>query len=306
MPSPLNNPLSYPMTHPHPPNHTPPNHRSDSPPDRITLHNATLVLSTMELEQYLFKATLYRVQPAGFKPQLEHLAGYVRQWEVSWLEPTDSVFTEVLRTSALTYLGVNLTAAPQVAVQLQVPGRAGELAAAMAQQSNIAEHQLTHIGEAGMNTVQLASTAGLAGLHLTGTRDVIMLTTNVSFKPDGGQSRAPAPLSRANGSAGGASGAPAPAAGVALDAQLRQFLADNVARAPQQRHMVMGIVTPPVALDLAYTLDLVALPAAMPAGYFSLVNIMATHLAQGPRAMQPDATVLLPDVWTHLLWSVPR
>jgi hypothetical protein len=250
-------------------------------------------VSTVELEQYLFLATLFRVQPAGFGAQLARVNSHVSVWDVSWVEATDSISTEVLTTPALSYVAVNITAQPAAAARLPLPRRGAAASGGGGNATLLDEYQLTHVGDTGLSSVVVDAgvSDGGGGGSAAGSRELIMLTTNVTFKQ---QPRAAAP--GAGGGGGNAS----------LHELLQAFLADTVARAPLQRHVVVGIVTPPVTLDLAYTQRLVALPPTMPPGYFGLVNVMAAHLAQGPRASQPDATVLLPDVWTHLLWSIPR
>lgn len=269
------------------------------------LVNCTLAVPTMVLEQYLFKATLYRVRPAGFTKQLELLTSYVSQWEVTWVEDTDGVHTAVFMARALSFVSVNITSQQVISVALPVPSRAN--LTAPSSPHSLTEYQLTHIGESGMHTVQLAPFGG-ADPNGPGARELIMLTTNITFRPDdapgqhaggsGSDGSSHSPSSSSSSSAG------APSA--ALYGQLRRFLANNVAHQSSQQHVLMGIVTPPVVLDLAYTQNLVQLPASMPAGYFGFVNLVALHLSQGPRAASPDATVLLPDVWTHLLWGIQR
>jgi hypothetical protein len=159
-----------------------------------------------------------------------------------------------------------------------------------ARQLGVPEYQLTHVGQEGLNAMPPEAPAGSD----TG-REVVMLTTNITFKA-------------ADAASAGSTALAAAGASALVDAdvagQLRKFLSGRVADTAVQ-HVLMGIVTPPITVDVAYS-TLVPLPPAMPAGYFGLVNMVMMHLPQGPRAAVADANVLLPDVWTHLLWSIPR
>lgn len=268
--------------------------RAEAESPRLVVDNCTLVVSTMALEQYLFKATLFRVKPAGFTEQLQRLSQYINVWSVSWMEPTESVYVEEFDSIAITFNSVNITAQPAIAVALPVPDRS-TMAGTMSQHA-LSEYQLTHVGQSGMHTMQLGPVGG-ADPNQVGARELVMLTTNVTFSPDGPSATA----------ATAATGPQSPAApDVMLYRQLRKFLATNVGSGALQQHVLMGIVVPPVTLDLAYSQNLVQLPPVMPPGHFALVNMVALHLSQGPRAASPDATVLLPDVWTHLLWSIQR
>jgi len=270
--------------------------RAEAESPRLVVDNCTLVVSTTALEQYLYKATLFRVKPAGFTQQLQRLSQYISAWSVSWMEPTDSVYVEEFDSIAISFNSVNITAQPAIAVALPVPDRS-TMAVTMSQHA-LSEYQLTHVGQSGMNTMQLGPVGG-ADPNQAGARELIMLTTNVTFSPD-------APSVPAATTATGAQSPAAAAPDVMLYRQLRKFLAANIGSGALQQHVLMGIVVPPVTLDLAYSQNLVQLPPAMPPGHFALVNMVALHLSQGPRAASPDATVLLPDVWTHLLWSIQR
>jgi hypothetical protein len=238
----------------------------------------------MAVQQYLFKATLYRVRPAGFAQQLSHLTQFISRWEVVWWDDIEAVHTETLRSSAAAMTSVNIMSKPMIATVLPLPDRSAMTSGSS--QYAISEYQLTHFGRAGMYSMMLAPFGG-ADPNNMGARELVMLTTNVTFKQD---------------SSNAASGSTA----LAMYQQLRKFLAANVAQGALQQHVVMGIVTPPVTIDLAYTQDLVRLPANMPPGYFGIVNVVMLHLSQGPRAANADANVLMPEVWTHLLWSIQR
>jgi hypothetical protein len=39
--------------------------------NRLSLNNVTLVLSHMDVEEFLYKATIYQIRPAGFTEQLQ-------------------------------------------------------------------------------------------------------------------------------------------------------------------------------------------------------------------------------------------
>lgn len=254
---------------------------------RLVVDNCTLVVSMLASEQFLFKATLFRVRPAGFSQQLQQLLGHVSRWDVSWVEDGDSVYTDAFYTTAVKFSRVLVSAQPMVAAALPLPIRSS----LPALQPGIPEYQLTHVGQEGLQVMQrMPSPAGSQG------REVVMLTTNLTLVT--GYASPPAAAAAVAGA--GAGSGPYPG----VDAQLRRFLATRVADTAVQ-HVLMGIVTPPIAVDVAYS-NLVRLPPAMPAGYFGLVNMVLLHLPQGPNASLPDANVLLPDVWTHLLWSIPR
>lgn len=255
---------------------------------RLVLENCTLVVSPLALDQYLFKATLFRVHPAGFTQQLQQLASYVSEWEVLWLEDDNSVITNAFMSSASAWHSVNMTAHPVIATALPLPDRSAIATAAVSQQL-LSEYELTH---AGFGAKRATALEQHRPLNPASSRDLIMLTTNITFKPAGG------------GDAGEKATAAPPSN--ALDAQLLRFLAANVGQQPPQQHTLLGIVTPPVTLDMSYSQDLVQLPPATPAGHLVFINVVMLHLSQGPKASSPDATVLLPDVWTHLLWGIQR
>jgi hypothetical protein len=270
--------------------------RNASLAPRVSLHNSTMVVANSELDEYLFRATLFLVQPHGFAKQLAHLASFITAWHVAWVEQNSVVHTSELATSVLHFLGVNMTETPQVAARLPLPARPARLTALTAAGPTV-QYQVTHVDEVGIVTEDLIAPADDA----PSIRDLVILTTNITFTNgaagDGHQPNS----SSASASGGATSHSPGD-----LDERVRALLATNLARMPKEQHAVMGIVTPPVVLDLSYAPALLPLPASMPAGYLTLVNLVAIHLPQGPRASQPDATVLLPDVWTHLLWSLPR
>jgi hypothetical protein len=251
---------------------------------RLVLENTTLVASTASLEQYLFQATLFRVRPAGFGQQLAHFLNYIDNWQVNWVEDSETVLTQHFDAAAIRFRVVNMTSRPVIAVPLPAPDRSSM--AVPDDPSDGPDYELTHISHSGMQTVQLAPYGG-ANRQGPGARELIMLTTNITYRGD---------------SAAGAAGD----AGHDVFKQLRAFLQQNLAEVALQQHVLMGIDTPPVTVDLAYSQNLVDLPPTMPAGHFALVNMMLMHLSQGPRAASPDANVLLPDVWTHLMWSIRR
>lgn len=244
---------------------------------RLLVDNCTLIVSKLDSQQFLFKATLFRVRPAGFTQHLQQLLGGVSRWDVSWVEDGDSVFADAFYSTALRYSRVLVTAEPMVVVALPLPLNGS----ARARQPGVLEYQLTHVGQEGLNAI-------LPELE----REVVMLTTNITFKAEDAASTAVA-------AAGASALVDTDVAG-----QLRKFLRGRVTDTAGQ-HVLMGIVTPPITVDVAYS-TLVPLPPAMPAGHFGLVNMVMMHLPQGPRAALADANVLLPDVWTHLLWSIPR
>jgi hypothetical protein len=176
---------------------------------------------------------------------------------------------------------VNMTSRQLMARALPLPVRNSSSTVGLSQ-LKIPEYQLTHVGHTGLHTMQL----GAGDAFLPGARELIMLTSNITVPPDGTE--------------------PPAGPGGAVQGQLRSFLARSLAQAEAQQHVLIGIDTPPVTLDLSYTQDLVQLPAALPPGHFAVVNIMMMHLSQGPKAAAADANVLLPDVWTHLLWGIRR
>jgi hypothetical protein len=245
------------------------------------LENSTLVASTASLEQYLFQATLFRVRPAGFSQRLAHFSKYIKKWQVNWVEDSESVFTQHFDAAAIRFRAVNMTARPVIAVVLPAPDHSSMAVVYDARDGP--DYELTHISQSGMQTVQLAPYSGWRPGPVA--RELIMLTTNITYKGDA-----------------------ATADGGADNDVFKQltFLQQNLAEVALQQHVLMGIDTPPVTVDLAYSQNLVELPPTMPAGHFVMVNIMLMHLSQGPRAASPDANVLLPDVWTHLMWSIRR
>lgn len=253
---------------------------------RLYLENVTMVVSTVSLEQYLVQATVFKVRPAGFDQQLLQYSKVVTRWQVQWVEDSDSVFTTYFDSAAVRFAALNMTAQPVIVSALPVPERD---ATPGSTQPQMPDYQLTHISQAGLHTQQLAQ---LGGADPAGpdARELIMLSTNITIKGDVGSGAAP----------------PASAVDASVQQNLRQFLSEEVPKAAQQQHVLIGIVTPPITLDLSYTEKLVQLPPTMPAGHFALVNMMILHLSQGPKAALPDANVLLPDVWTHLLWSINR
>lgn len=242
-----------------------------------------MVMADVLLEQYLIQATVYRVRPAGFAKQLSHYEKRISRWEVRWAEDSESVYTTHFDASAMQLTAVNMTSRQLVARALPLPAH-NSSAAALAQQK-VPEYQLTHVGHSGLHTMDLLPLDG-EGQLVPGARELIMLTSNVTVPPDG---------------------AAPPAGPEAVEqTQLRAFLKHSLQHGATQQHVVIGIETPPVTLDLSYTRNLVQLPANLPAGHFAIVNMMIMHLSQGPRAAMADANVLLPDVWTHLLWGIRR
>lgn len=236
------------------------------------MHNCTLVLSMLELEEYLYKATLFNVQPAGFPEALQYLDSVVTEWQVEWVPELHMVQTAVFESAAMSVLECNYTIEPVVAPRLPLPGRANDskLTAEDAPQ----EHSLTHVDALGVRGVGSSPAS-------PGTSEMLLLTTNMSF------------------------GIGSPANPV-VERQLQQHIEQQLQSNSQMRHIMMGINDPSVTLDMGYSTDLLALPANVPPGHLTIVNVVMLRLSQGPAAMLPGANMQTPDVWTHLLWSFPR
>ncbi|KAF8060070.1 AMSH1 [Scenedesmus sp. PABB004] len=235
---------------------------------RLALHNCSLVLSALEVEEYLYRATLFKVQPAGFDAVLAPLSSEVSAWDVTWEPDGDRVWTDVMRSTAMTLLDCNVTSTPLVAPRLPLPARAGGGGG-----DGAAEPDLLRVDARGVFGVG----AGRGGSGA----DVALLTSNLSFATD-------------------------PALEPAGEAALRAHLRGELARGTLAPQALVGIVDPPITVDMGYSIDLVALPPDAPAGALTLVNAVLQHLGQGAAARAPGADMQTPEVWTHLLWAFPR
>jgi hypothetical protein len=250
--------------------------------NRLSLHNCTLVLSTLELEEYLYKATIFKVQPAGFPAALASMAAVISSWLVAWLPDHATVETLMQKSTAMTVLSCNYTSTPVIAARLPIPMRVDNISLLQqpAAASGTDHHSLTHVDSSGVRGPLPRGSAS----PQNGATEMVLLTTNMSF----GVSSTGSPTS------------------AAVEQQLRAHLADAGTNQPQLRHTLMGIVDPPVALDMGYTTDFVALGADAAPGQLSIINMAMLRLSQGPAAFQPGANLQTPEVWTHLLWSIPR
>jgi hypothetical protein len=247
--------------------------------NRLSLHNCTLVLSPLELEEYLYKATLFKVRPARFPAALASMDAVISSWWVAWLPDMSTVETLKQESTAMSVLVCNYTSTPIIAARLPMPVRVDN--ASLLQQpaaaSSADHHSLTHVDSSGVRgPLPRGSTRPQLG-----AMELVLLTTNMSF---------------------GISSPSDPG----VEQQLRQHLADAAASQPRLRHTLMGIVDPPVTLDMGHTTEFVVLgPDAAP-GQLSIINMAMLRLSQGPAAFQPGANLQTADVWTHLLWSIPR
>lgn len=242
---------------------------------RVELHNCTIGLSTLEVEEYLFKATLYKVQPAGFEEQLEVLNANVQAWVVEWISDKGIAETMIRDTTAMTVINSNYTSQPVAAPRLPLPSRINDTTLQTAP-GNYLQHLMTHVSEKGV--VPIGSGAEVEAP----TSEMMLLTTNMSFGVD------------------------LPARNSTVEAALKQHMKDHIMSFPDMSHVMMGIVTPPVTLNMGYTTDYITLPPDAPPRYLTVVNVAATRLAQGPGAFLPGANTQTPDIFTHLLWAIPR
>jgi hypothetical protein len=237
------------------------------------------VLSTLELEEYLYKATLFKVQPAGFPEALSSLDAVISSWFVAWLPNVATVDTLQQESTAMSVLSCNYTSTPMIAQRLPLPIRMDN--ATQLQQpsagSGADHHSLTHVDSSGVKGPLPRGTAAPSN----SATEMVLLTTNMSF------------------------GISSPSSPV-VEQQLRQHLATAVDSQPQLRHTLMGIVDPPVTLDMGYSTDFVTLRADAQPGQLSIINMAMLRLSQGPAAFEPGANLQTPEVWTHLLWSIPR
>lgn len=257
-------------------------HRSSN---RLSLHNCTVVLSTLELEEYLYKATLFKVQPAGFPAALASLDAVISSWWVAWLPERSTVETLQQQSSAMSVLSCNYTSTPLIAPRLPLPMRFDNGSSLQQQQPQSASgsdhHSLTHVDASGVKgPLPRGSVVGPSSNSSSAT-EMVLLTTNMSF----GISSSSSPV---------------------VEQQLRQHLSAAGDSNPLLRHTLMGIADPPVTLDMGYSTDFVVLgPDAAP-GQLSIINLAMLRLSQGPAAFMPSANLQTPEVWTHLLWSIPR
>ena len=251
------------------------------------MHNCTLVLSDVEVEEYLFRATLYEVQPGGFGELLQWLdSGVVTAWSVVWLDPLHTVQTLVFESSAARVLDSNYTSKALVAAPLPAPTPAQPAAGAIP----VRAHTLTHVDAQGVLAVGSSPGAGRDAAELS---DVVLITTNLTF------SQSPAAAGN-NSSSNSSSCSNTPAS------QLLVHLKRRIAAVPTGTHTLLGMVWPPVTLDLSYAVGLLTLPPDAPPRQLALVNLALTHLAQAPSADAPGAGLQTPGVWTQLLWAVER
>jgi hypothetical protein len=247
--------------------------------NRLALHNCTVVLSTLELEEYLYTATLFKVQPAGFPEALASLDAVISSWFVAWLPDHSTVDTLKQESTAMTVLSCNYTSTPVIAQRLPLPVRV-ENTSALQQPSagsGARHHSLTHVDASGVKGPLPRRSAAPSN----SATEMVLLTNNMSF------------------------GVSAPSSPV-VEQQLRQHLSSAGERQPQLRHTLMGIIDPPVTLDMGYSTDFVMLGADAAPGQLSIINMAMLRLSQGPAAFLPGANLQTPEVWTHLLWSIPR
>ncbi|WIA13636.1 hypothetical protein OEZ85_007199 [Tetradesmus obliquus] len=251
--------------------------------NRLSLHNCTVVLSTLELEEYLYKATLFKVQPAGFPAALASLDAVISSWWVAWLPEHSTVETLQQQSSAMSVLSCNYTSTPLIAPRLPLPMRFDNGSSPQQPQSASGsdQHSLTHVDASGVKgPLPRGSVVGPSSNSSSAT-EMVLLTTNMSF----GISSSSSPV---------------------VEQQLRQHLSAAGDSNPLLRHTLMGIADPPVTLDMGYSTDFVVLgPDAAP-GQLSIINLAMLRLSQGPAAFLPSANLQTPEVWTHLLWSIPR
>lgn len=242
---------------------------------RAALHNCTLVLSTLEVEEYLYKATLYKVQPAGFEEQLAVINSNVLAWQVNWLSDLDMVQTVIRDSTAMTIINTNFTNTSVTAARLPLPERFNDSALQTAP-GNMLQHLLTHVSEEGVIGI------GAGAEFATPTSEMMLLTANMTFGLD------------------------LPQDNTSVEVQLKQHLRDHITSFPGMTHVMMGIVVPPVTLDMGYTSDFITLPPDAPPRYLTIVNVAALRLSQGPGAWLPGANTQMPDIYSHLLWAIPR
>ncbi|WIA33783.1 hypothetical protein OEZ86_006896 [Tetradesmus obliquus] len=251
--------------------------------NRLSLHNCTVVLSTLELEEYLYKATLFKVQPAGFPAALASLDAVISSWWVAWLPEHSTVETLQQQSSAMSVLSCNYTSTPLIAPRLPLPMRfdGSSPQQQQPQSASGSDHSLTHVDARGVKgPLPRGSVVGPSSNSSSAT-EMVLLTTNMSF----GISSSSSPV---------------------VEQQLRQHLSAAGDSNPLLRHTLMGIADPPVTLDMGYSTDFVVLgPDAAP-GQLSIINLAMLRLSQGPAAFLPSANLQTPEVWTHLLWSIPR
>eukprot|EP00775_Hariotina_reticulata_P004405 gene4405-4658_t len=241
---------------------------------RLSLNNVTLVLSHLDVEEFLYKATLYQIRPAGFTQQLQVLDSMVMAWRVTW-QPTSVgmlIMTPLLLTTSMSVLDTNYTTQPVIAPQVPLPTRY-----TVASSEASLQQALVQVNDWGLEGLGAAATGSQS--------ELVLITTNLSFE--------------------GVS-APAAPGNQSPEQQLLEHLERNMQAIRAMRHILMGIVQPPVMLDMAYAVDLVRFPPGMPTGQLLIVSLTMNHLPQGPRASLPTASMLTADVWTILLWCFAR
>lgn len=235
------------------------------------MHNCSLVLSKVEVEEYLFRATVFKVRPGGLTQQMSWPNdALVSRWSVAWQPASSTVQTLLFESSAARVVDCNYGSRAVVAAPLPAPEPPPPPRGAAASRA----HRLAHVDATGVLDVGSLPGAGPAAAK----SEVLLVTTNLTL----------------NGSA------PA-AASSQLLARLRRLAAD-----PTATLTLIGIVSPPVTLDLGYSVGLLALRPDAASQQLSIVNMAMSHLAQSPTADRPDASLHTPGVWTQLLWSVQR
>lgn len=239
------------------------------------MHNCTLVLSAWEVEEYLYKATLFKVQPAGFQQQLDVINSQVQQWQVNWEFELGIVLTVIRESNAMTFVGTNFTSDPVAAARLRLPARVNDTSLQTVP-GNVLEHSITHVSEEGVVDIGLGTGAPIP------RSEMMLLTVNMSFGVD------------------------LPSNSSSVEASLKRHLRQQIEDDPGMKHAMMGIVVPSVRLNMGYTTDFVTLPPDAPPRYLTMVNLALLGLSQGPGASLPGANMQTPDIYTHLLWSIPR
>ncbi|KAF6251118.1 hypothetical protein COO60DRAFT_1645405, partial [Scenedesmus sp. NREL 46B-D3] len=148
--------------------------------NRLALHNCSLVLSTLELEEYLYKATLFKVQPAGFPEALASLDAVVSSWWVAWWPELGMVETRQQSTTAMAVLSCNYTSSPLIAERLPLPARVDKSNVSLLHQLAAGggdRHSLTHVDSSGVKAPPPRGTAPLPN----DATEMVLLTTNMSF-----------------------------------------------------------------------------------------------------------------------------
>jgi len=195
-------------------------------------------------------------------------------WRVTWQPASVGmlIMTPLLLTTSMSVLDTNYTTQPVIAPQVPLPTRY-----TVSSPEASLQQALVQVNDWGLEGLGAAATGSQS--------ELVLITTNLSFE---------------------GVAAPAVPGKQSPEQQLLEHLEGNMHTIRIIRHILMGIVQPPVKLDMAYAVDLVRLPPGTPAGQLMLVSLVLNHLPQGPRASLATASMLTADVWTILLWCFAR